>query len=238
MTKSQASVVIPAYNEEKNIKKTLESLTKQVTDVPFEVLVIDNNSTDQTPKVAKSFQDQLNLKVILETTQGRGPARARGFKEANSEIILSLDADTIVPPNWVDALVKNLTSDVVATTTTCRVNDLGAMRNAIFNVLQPVTMRLYKLFLGHFWLNGFSCAIRKDIYYKAGGFNVNLQAQEDLDLAFRVSKLGRIKLVNTPVIFSGRRFKNSFFIGMFDYIRTFTEAFILRKEDVYLNNPR
>ena len=234
----QISVVIPAYNEEQYIEHCLRSLVGQKTSLKYEVIVVDNNSTDGTLKVARTFKDKLNLRIIHEEKQGRGAARARGFKEAKGEIILSADADTIYYPDWIDALVANLGGKVVATTTSCQTSDLGFIKDAIFNFVQPTAAYLYRLIFGHYWLAGFSFAIKRDVYIKSGGFNSNLQALEDTDLAVRVAKIGKIKFINKPVIFSGRRFKKGLLSGIFAYIKTFILAYTLKRKPVFLGNPR
>lgn len=236
----EVSIVIPAYNEEKYIGDTLFSLLKseQKTDINYEVILVDNNSTDKTVEVAKKFTQGMNLRVIKESRQGRGAARARGFREAKGEIILSADADTIFYQGWVEKLANVLTGDVVAVTTSCKIVDASVFTNAIFNFIQPISMVLYRIFPGHFWLSGFSFGILKEIYQKSGGFDTSLQAQEDLDLSFRVAKLGKIKFINKPVVFSSRRFKQGLMAGFYDYLRSFTEAFILKKKEVFLDNPR
>jgi len=93
------SIVIPAYNEEENIRCCLEGLVAQKTDQEFEVIVVDNVSTDKTSGVARTFVDKINLRVVEEHTKGRGAARCRGFSEATGETILSTDADCVVPSN-------------------------------------------------------------------------------------------------------------------------------------------
>lgn len=234
------SVVIPAFNEEKYIGDTLFSLLKseQQTEINYEVILVDNNSTDKTVEVAGKFKDGMNLRIIKETSQGRGVARARGFEEALGEIILSADADTIFYKGWVEKLTNAIKEDVVAVTTSCKIVDLSSFSNSVFNFIQPVSMVLYRIFLGHFWLSGFSFGILKSVYQKSGGFDTSLQAQEDLDLSFRVAKLGKIVFINKPVVFSGRRFKKGLVIGIWDYLRSFTEAFVLKKKSVYLENLR
>lgn len=232
------SIVIPAYNEEKYLSLALQSLTNLQTKKSFEVLVVDNNSSDNTAKVANKFQEKLHVKVILEKKQGRGAARKRGFDEAKGRIIVSLDADTKVYPDWLDALTAPLENSVVATTTSCKITDCSSLTNAVFNFMQPKAMALYRIFSGHYWLSGFSFAILRSVYKKSNGFDPALQAQEDLDLSFRVAKLGKIKFINKPVTFSGRRFKTGLLMGTYDYIRSFAEAFILKKKSVYLDNPR
>lgn len=232
------SVVIPAYNEEKFLPLCLQSISELTTDKDFEVIVVDNNATDKTAQIAKEFQETLNLRVISEERQGRGAARKRGFDEALGRVIVSLDADTIVYPDWMDILLEGIKGDVVAVTTSCKIEDCPLLTKAIFNFLQPKVMVLYRILFGHFWLSGFSFAILEATYVKSGKFNPNLQGQEDIDLSFRVARLGKIKFINKPVIFSGRRFQKGLVRGFYQYIHTFIEAFLLRRQDVYLDNPR
>ncbi|MBI2018158.1 glycosyltransferase [Candidatus Daviesbacteria bacterium] len=239
MSKVDVSIVIPAYNEEKYIENCLKSLVEQRTSLNYEVIVVDNNSTDTTVQIAEKFKDKFNLKVVNEKKQSRGAARYRGFKEAKGEIILSTDADAIVYPEWIDTLVGGLANgEIIATTTSCKTLDLGAINDAIFNSVQPTATYLYKVFFGHYWLAGFSFAIKKDVYIKSGGFSPNLQALEDTDLAQRVKKFGRIKFINKPVIFSGRRFKQGLLSGILAYIKTFIYGYKLKREPVFMGNPR
>lgn len=232
------SVVIPAFNEEKYIKDCLFSLVDQATNLNYEVIVVDNNSTDATVKIAQTFKNKLNLKIIHEKKQSRGAARAGGFKEAKGEIILSTDADALVYPDWISTLVNLIGGEVVAATTSCKTLDLGPLKDAVFNFLQPAATRFYKLFFGHYWLAGFSFAVSRSAYISSGGFNPNLQALEDADLASRVAKLGKIKFINKPVIFSGRRFKKGLVSGIFAYIKTFVYGYKLKRGPVFMGNPR
>lgn len=232
------SVVIPAFNEEKYIDKCLKSLVLQETNLRYEVILVDNNSDDETTQIAEGFKNKLNLTIIPEKKQGRGAARARGFKEAQGEIILSTDADAILYPGWLDSLVDGLKGDIVAVTTSCKITDLSSWKNWLFNMFQPAATYAFRLLFGHYWLAGFSFAILKSAYERSGGFNPRLQAMEDADLSFRVAKLGRIKFINKPVIFSGRRFKRGLRLGIFEYIKTFADAYILKRKAAFMDNPR
>ena len=234
------SVVIPAYNEEKYICSTLSSLLESVkkTDLNFEVILIDNNSSDDTTKVAQKFNKDLNLRIIRETVQGRGAARARGFREAKGRIILSADADTLFDEDWINTLVKGLENGAGAIATSCKIVDCSSLTNAMFNFMQPKLAVLYRIFFGHYWLGGFSFSITRPLYEASGGFDSTLQTLEDVDLSFKVSRLGKIKFINKPVIFSGRRFQKSLFLGMLQYVKTFIQAFILKNKQIYMDNPR
>jgi glycosyltransferase involved in cell wall biosynthesis len=235
------SVVIPAYNEEGNIARCLQALEDQSTSLVFEVIVVNNNSTDKTVAIAEGFSKKLNLTILHEKKKGRSPARKLGFDTAKGNIIFSTDADACVPPNWVDSLIPHFEdTKTVAVSGTCCINDCSKRINMCFNTLQPLSMIVYKIFLGHYWLSGFNFAIRKDVYIKSGGFNPSLNSQEDTELAMRVSKLGYIKFVKTPVVlFDGRRFKNGLIRGLYPYLKSYITYFVFKnKTDTYLSDIR
>ena len=92
------SVVIPAHNEEKYIEKCLLSLENQsIPRKDYEIIVVNDSSTDKTKSVAKKYADR----VIDVHARIVGKARDVGFKKASGWIIASTDADTIVPRNWL-----------------------------------------------------------------------------------------------------------------------------------------
>lgn len=235
------SVVLPAYNEEKEITRCLASLARQKTNREFEIIVVDNASTDTTKEVAARFLTQIPLTIISEPRKGRGAARAAGFKAARGEIILSTDADTVVPPDWIEKLTTGLLAGgAVAVAGSTTVHGCGRFTTAVFNrVVQPFSTRFYRLLFGHYWLSGFNFAIYRDVYLKAGGFNAKLTAMEDTDLGFRVKKIGRIRfLPNVLVEFSGRRFENRFLAGLRDYVVQFLYYYFGKEEKVHLSDIR
>lgn len=232
------SIVIPAYNEEKYIGVVLEALTTQPTRLPFEVIVVNNASTDATAAVALGFVDKLHLRVIDEPKKGRGAARAAGFAAAG-DIILSTDADATPPPRWVEQMHGALEkSGGVAVSGTCYINDLSWLENTIFNFIQPAAMVAHRMVFGHWWLTGSNFAMYKNAYLQAGGFK-NLNSQEDTELGERVRKLGKIMFVrHVPVLVSGRRFQDGLVRGLWDYVRSFGERWLLRKKEIILSDAR
>ncbi len=234
------SVVIPAYNEEDNLPSCLEAFLKQTTREPFEVIVVDNASIDKTAKVASNFSTKLNLKIIGEPEKGRGAARARGFNEAQGDVVLSTDADCVVPPNWIEVMALALRSDRgVAVSGSFVVAGLPPIKSFIFRAIQGAAMRFYRVWFQHWWLNGFNFAIYKNAYQQAGGFKSELNAQEDIDLSLRVHKLGRITYVPySKVLFSSRRFQAGLLKGLYQYLKTFQQYYLQGKNDVHLDDPR
>lgn len=238
--KAMVSVVIPAFNEEELINRCLDAFIKRNTSQKFEVILVDNNSTDRTVKFAKNYLTKLNLRILIQKQKGRGAARYMGFENAKGTFILSTDADCLVPSNWIEEHTKTIhESNSVAVTGTCKINDLGTFSNVILNFTLPMFMKTYKLFTGHYWLSGFNFAIYKDVYDKSGGFNPDLNVQEDTELAFRVAKIGKIKLVSgLPVLFSGRRFKKGIIKGLIPYLVTFSSYFLFKNENSILPDIR
>ena len=206
----QISVVIPVYNEQSYLAACLESLTKQ-TLTPLEIIVVDNNSTDATAKIAKAF----NVTLITEKKQGIIPTRNTGFDKTKGDIIARTDADTVVPEDWTKRLVTHFANEkVVGVTGPARYGKkvTPQVATAIFS--------LNTLFFKNQGLFGPNMAIRKSAWNKAKDSLCTNEADihEDLDLSIHLNKLGKIAydpkiVVDTSI----RRIKNpkSFFV---DYV--------------------
>ena len=107
------TVLIPARNESEVIKETLSSLTDQTPDL--EIILIDDQSTDNTIELARSLSLQ-NLQIINGTDlpegwSGKLWALEQGYREVNTALILLLDADIILKPGTVQALINRLEMD-------------------------------------------------------------------------------------------------------------------------------
>lgn len=190
MKKVKISVVIPAYNEEKYIAKTLKSLMNQ--DFPrelFEVIVVNNGSTDKTHQVAEKF----DVKVIrYNKVQGVSAARDVGSKMAEGEIIAGTDADTVVPKYWLKTIESNLRAgDVVGVSGPVGIAGGTILQRLsyflgfeFYRVIEAITKKVY--------FTGMNFAIKKEVFDKIGGFRVSLVAGEDLDLSLRAVKYGKI----------------------------------------------
>jgi glycosyltransferase involved in cell wall biosynthesis len=112
-----ASVIIPTYNRAAYLIKCLEALEALNTDSStFEILVVDNNSTDDTRGVTLKFaelQPKLCIRYICETQQGLSYGRNRGVAEANGEILCFLDDDAPPHPEWLNELKKGFVDPIV-----------------------------------------------------------------------------------------------------------------------------
>ena len=108
------TLVIPAYNEERYLFHCLKSIKNQ-TIMPYEVIVVDNNSLDNTSKIAEKFNF---VRVIKEEKQGIVFARNRGFNSVKSDLIGRIDADTVLSKDWVQKSLEifNNNHDISAVT--------------------------------------------------------------------------------------------------------------------------
>lgn len=106
------SIIIPAFNEEKYLDACLQSIIKH--DIPelLEVIVVDNNSEDNTEKIARKYHAH-KVELIGEKTRGPNFARETGFKASRGDIIATIDADTIIPDTWFPALLKAFSDPTV-----------------------------------------------------------------------------------------------------------------------------
>jgi glycosyltransferase involved in cell wall biosynthesis len=101
------SVIVPAYNEARFIGACLDSLLRQDFNDPYEIIVVDNNSTDETALIAKSH----GVIVVHEERRGVCWARQLGTEVASGEIIVSTDADTVFPSDWLSRIDREFRSD-------------------------------------------------------------------------------------------------------------------------------
>ncbi|WP_134087722.1 glycosyltransferase family 2 protein [Olivibacter sp. XZL3] len=98
------SIVITAWNEETNLVKTIASMADFATEVPLEIIVVDNNSTDRTADTLAA----LHVKHYFQPIQGWGPGRQMGLDHAQGKYLLSADADVLYPKKWVDDMLHLL----------------------------------------------------------------------------------------------------------------------------------
>lgn len=96
------SIIIPCYNAERTLPFTLESIINQTNFTPHEIILVDNNSSDRSVEIARSF----GLKIIMNSVQGAGPTRNAGAKIATGTHLVFMDADVMLPVNWLSQLAE------------------------------------------------------------------------------------------------------------------------------------
>lgn len=211
------SVIIPAFNEEKLLPRCLVSLQNQTFKGKYEVIVVDNNSTDKTAHVAKKY----GARVVLEPRQGIIPARERGFREARSEIIARTDADSVALPDWLEIIYDTFQkrTDVIAATGPWLSESKKISNKVIGTWTYFYSMKLGKTVSGHPYLLGGNMALRKSAWKKIKVTADDKKVHEDIDLSCNLAKIG--KIIYNPkqkTIFSFRRITDNPSKGLKDYL--------------------
>lgn len=184
------SVVIPALNEERYISALFESLERQRTKHDFEVIVADGYSTDKTISIAKKF----GAHVVKEKNRSAAWERSAGARVARNGILAFVDADTIVPDDWIEKIGDEFRNDMklVMVYGTADMVGYSKFQNFFITLAANIFLSITP-FLGVHNAPGFNMAIRKETYDACGGFNVKLRTAEDVDLAKRAEKFGKLK---------------------------------------------
>ena len=192
------TIALIAYNEEDRILATIASLAELKSNYPFEILIVNNNSTDNT----QTFIDKCGLQSVIEEEQGYAHARQRGLDAARGKYILTGDCDTIYQPNWLNLMIKPLVKKQSITCTFSLPVLISDTKKC------PLAMQLYqyaKLLWFHFrnisrpQLNcgGASMAYRKEEADRLNGYYLNVNRGEDGYLALHLGHFGKIKMVSS-----------------------------------------
>ena len=182
------SVVIPVYNEAEGLYACLKAIG-QLNKKPLEVIVVDNNSTDNSAEVALSFNW---VKLVHEEKQGVVHARSRGFNEASGDIIARIDADTLLKPEWLDRVNELFTEDKSLAAVSGSADYYDFLFIDIANTIDRITRKyMSKRLKRHMFLHGSNMALRTSAWNEVKGSLCSASGiHEDLDLAIHLQDAG------------------------------------------------
>lgn len=206
------SFVVPARNEAEGIGACVDCLQRQDLDVPFEVVVVDNGSSDDTAVIARAH----GARVVSEPRAGLANARQAGLDAARGEYLVYVDADTHLPARWTqDALrIFAADADLVAISPKFYFHDgrlVDRLGNAVFHsLLNPLTNLVLTRIGRPGVLIGSTIALRTAALRNANGVDLNFQFYgEDTMLAHRMHTQGRVRFVQQPTLHtSARRYQD------------------------------
>ncbi|SHH30682.1 glycosyltransferase family 2 protein [Thermosipho atlanticus] len=202
------SIVVPVLNEEKILENTLKNIRQQ-SYKNYELIVVDNGSTDNSVNIAKKFAD----KILFEEKKGSINAMTTGFKNAKGEIIVNCDADSLYPTNYLEKIVEafNKSEKIVAVYGPLVFIENGKISNFFTLLGYTIADFLSKVFTNTYIVGAANFAIKKEIYDKVGGYNTNSNlASQDFRLAKKLSKHGKVKFIPSLIVLtSNRRFKEN-----------------------------
>lgn len=185
----EVSVVVAAYNASRTLGAQLEALAVQQVDVTWDVLVCDNGSTDGTAAVVREAAAQAPEIRLVDASGRRGPAAARnvGARATAASLLAFCDADDVVAPGWLAALVAGLRqADVVA----------GRSRRPEYNSRPDAPVYFswgtYRVPFFPYLdaANAGNLGVRRAAFVDVDGFDESLRTGEDLDLCWRLQLAG------------------------------------------------
>lgn len=217
MRRPRISLVIPAFNEERYIGRTLNSVMKARENFKnpslIEVIAVDNGSTDDTAKIARGF----GAKVVFEKERCIASARNKGAQLTAGEIVGFLDADSVITPNMFNSIDMVMsTGGYIGGGTLIKMDRYSLGIVCTFCITVMPARWLFGI------MGGLLFADRR-AFDELGGFDESLYCAEDTKLAYELKRLGRK---------TGKKFK----VLTKDYVITSTRAFDKHGDWYYFKN--
>lgn len=209
--KPRFSVVIPCYNEARFIERTLQSLKQQTFNGAYEIIIVDNNCTDNTVEIAKKY----HVRVVTENHPGVCWARQAGTAAARGEIVVSTDADTTFRKTWLETIDQAFRrKDYIAVAGPCIYSD-GPWWGKQYPKFLFGTVNLISYLIGRpFYITATNVAFKKSAW---DGYHTTLtQGGDELGLLHDLRRKGKVVFNNAnPVYTSGRRLYRGLFYNFF-----------------------
>jgi glycosyltransferase involved in cell wall biosynthesis len=206
------SVVIPCFNEARYVADTVKSLQGQAFAGSYEIIVVDNNSTDATVEIVSG----LGVRVVSEPNPGVCWARQKGTEQAAGEIVISADADTTYPSDWLTRIDRSFGADegIVAVTGPCRYVGGPGWGRAYARILFGGVHLVYRMTGRVVYVTATNIAFRKKHW---SGYEVHhTQGGDELNLLRDLHANGRVVYDHAnPTYTSSRRLTRGLLYGFF-----------------------
>lgn len=204
------SVIIPIYNRPQEIDELLESLTHQ-TYTNFEILVIEDGSTQKCDQIVGKYKSQLNVQYFFKENSGQGFSRNFGFDKAKGDFFIVFDSDCLIPKHYFQSVEDFLNEH--------KVDAFGgpdkahesftpmqkAISYSMTSVFTTGGIRGNKKHYGTFHPRSFNMGISKEVYEKVGGYKITRMG-EDLEFSMRIIKAGfKTALIPNAYVYHKRR---------------------------------
>lgn len=203
------SVIVPVYNRIDEVKDLLQSLSEQ-TCKDFEVILVEDGSTDPCEKEAKAYSGCLDVKYYYKENEGRSIARNYGMERADGDYFVFFDSDCVIPPGYFATLSEALSDghiqcfggpdaahDSFSTTQ-------KAINYAMTSFLTTGGIRGGKVSMEKFTPRTFNMGFSREVYDRVGGFREMFS--EDIDMSTRIRNAGyELVLIRPAYVYHKRR---------------------------------
>src|SRR5215212_8727000 len=183
----KVSIVVPAYNAARTINACILALLRQDLAEPYEIIIVDDGSTDATCHLAARYTPRIT--VLSQRQKGPAAARNLGLKAARGEIVLFTDADCEPVTWWATSLVKALRGGATGAKGTYRTRQRSITGRFVQAEYESKYRRLARRPRIDF-IDTYSAGYCRDVLVEAGGFDESVSAVEDQELSFRLAERG------------------------------------------------
>jgi len=239
--KPAVSIVVPLYNDEKNIEKCLVALLNQNYEGKIEIIVVNDGSTDSSLTIVENLKSKYsadNLKIVNQKNQGPAHARNKGVKCATSNIILFTDSDCVPLKNWVEEMVKPFENDkTVAGVKGAYINTNPSSYAKFVQIEFENRYQYLKTFKYIKFIDTYSAGYKRDIFLNAGGFDITLKKPhvEDAEFAFRLNQKGYKFVFNENAKVIHLKHPDTLFRYVkIKFLRAYFRTIILKKYPQYI----
>ena len=205
------SLIIPVFNRPQEIDELLESLTQQDFLDDFEVLIVEDGSTQKSDKIVEKYNGQLHLKYVFKENSGAGKSRNYGMQMATGNYFIILDSDVLLPKQYLSEVKKGLKinfTDAFGGPDKAHENFTALQKAINYSMTSFLTtggIRGKKKAVGKFQPRSFNFGISKKAFEKTNGFS-DLKNGEDIDLTFRLWENGfETQLIEKAFVYHKRR---------------------------------
>lgn len=199
------SVVIPMYNAEKNIVEALDSVKHQTGDFVFEIIVIDDGSTDESKKIVEQYisdNQLLDIKLISQTNKGVSSARNKGLKIAKYDFIALLDADDEWLPVKTERQIYHMEKEKSIDFISCRVNDNPLLFP--YNTEKELVKVNFNQLIFRNSIPSPTVIFKRKILDNTGYFSENQRYAEDINYWLKISLHNQIYILNESLVIAGK----------------------------------
>ena len=204
------SVIIPVYNRPQEVLELLDSLTRQ-TYTRFEVLVIEDGSTDDCKEIVERFRDRLDVQYFFKPNSGQGFTRNYGFDRAGGDYLIVFDSDCLIPPHYfakVEARLAREPLDAYGGPDKVHASFTPLQKAISYSMTSPFTtggIRGNKKHAGTFHPRSFNMGISREVYQKTGGYLITRKG-EDIEFSIRILSRGfKSGLIPEAFVYHKRR---------------------------------
>jgi glycosyltransferase involved in cell wall biosynthesis len=204
------SIIIPLYNRPQEIDELLKTLTHQ-TYTQFEVLVIEDGSTNDAKAIVQKYEQLLDVKYFFKSNAGQGFARNYGFERTKGDYFVIFDSDCLIPEDYLE-IVKNYLFehhlDAYGGPDAAHETFTPVQKAISYAMTSPFTtggIRGNKKHIGQFHPRSFNMGVSREVYEKVGGF-ILTRLGEDIEYSIRIHENGfKIGLIPAAKVFHKRR---------------------------------